>query len=200
MPSVLFAYTSVDKSLKGGWYLPEAAHPYYVLKDFASIDFAALKGPNPPIGQGQVGKRQKGFHVYLPRWRSVIDLAEDPVNIKLVSEASKITAAERTLSSHRLHPYHYVVMIYRELVNAIDKDGLLEKRSLSPLPGQSCISLEDKIKALGIYKKASELLGEYVVIDGHLLTGQNPSSAGPIGKAIKEALGKELNISPCSFL
>ena len=32
-----------------GWYLPEAAHPYYELKDSFDIDFAAPLGPNPPV-------------------------------------------------------------------------------------------------------------------------------------------------------
>ena len=37
-----------------GWYLPEAAHPYYVLAPHAEIDFASPKGPNPPIDQHSV--------------------------------------------------------------------------------------------------------------------------------------------------
>lgn len=36
-PKILFVFTSNDKlhnsDAKTGWYLPEAAHPYYVLKD-----------------------------------------------------------------------------------------------------------------------------------------------------------------------
>jgi hypothetical protein len=34
--------------------LPEAAHPYYILAPHASIDFAAPKGPNPPVDQYSV--------------------------------------------------------------------------------------------------------------------------------------------------
>ncbi|KAH8834787.1 class I glutamine amidotransferase-like protein [Flagelloscypha sp. PMI_526] len=50
--SILFVLTSADTTLRGGttgWFLPEAAHPYYVLAPHASIDFAAPKGPNPPL-------------------------------------------------------------------------------------------------------------------------------------------------------
>ncbi|KLO14932.1 class I glutamine amidotransferase-like protein [Schizopora paradoxa] len=32
-----------------GWYLPEAAHPYYALAQKYDIDFAAPAGPNPPL-------------------------------------------------------------------------------------------------------------------------------------------------------
>ncbi|KJA30024.1 hypothetical protein HYPSUDRAFT_210838 [Hypholoma sublateritium FD-334 SS-4] len=56
-PSVLFVFTSADKTLTGnqtGWYLPEAAHPYYVLVPHVKIDFAAPKGPNPPVDGGSV--------------------------------------------------------------------------------------------------------------------------------------------------
>ncbi|TFY82352.1 hypothetical protein EWM64_g1663 [Hericium alpestre] len=38
--------------LKGGatgWYLPEAAHPYYVLAPHFQIEFASPLGPNPPV-------------------------------------------------------------------------------------------------------------------------------------------------------
>lgn len=47
MPSrILFVFTSVDKTLTGaetGWYLPEAAHPYYVLKGYAYICVLSIK-------------------------------------------------------------------------------------------------------------------------------------------------------------
>ncbi|KAI6035319.1 hypothetical protein F5J12DRAFT_710189, partial [Pisolithus orientalis] len=32
-----------------GWYLPEAAHPCYVLSPYFDIDFAVPKAPNPPV-------------------------------------------------------------------------------------------------------------------------------------------------------
>jgi putative intracellular protease/amidase len=49
--------------------------------------------------------------------------------------------------------------------------------------------LETKIGELGgKYEKAAEPWGAKVVVDGHLITGQNPASAGPIGEAIRKAL------------
>jgi len=56
-PKILFVFTSADKNLKGGptgWYLPEAAHPYYILSPYAEIDFVAPKGPNPPVDEYSV--------------------------------------------------------------------------------------------------------------------------------------------------
>jgi len=49
---ILIVLTSASQTLTGdptGWYLPEAAHPYYVLKPHFAMDFAAPEGPNPPL-------------------------------------------------------------------------------------------------------------------------------------------------------
>jgi len=44
-----------DSIVLQGWYLPEAAHPYWVLKNAGiDIDFAAPKGPNPPVDPSSV--------------------------------------------------------------------------------------------------------------------------------------------------
>ncbi|KAI9447727.1 class I glutamine amidotransferase-like protein [Lactarius indigo] len=52
MSRILFVLSSAPKTLKEkptGWFLPEAAHPYYVLSPHFPIDFAAPGGPNPPV-------------------------------------------------------------------------------------------------------------------------------------------------------
>jgi putative intracellular protease/amidase len=52
MSRILFVLSSSPKTLKDkptGWFLPEAAHPYYVLSPHFPIDFAAPGGPNPPV-------------------------------------------------------------------------------------------------------------------------------------------------------
>jgi putative intracellular protease/amidase len=40
----------------------------------------------------------------------------------------------------------------------------------------------------GIYEKAPQAWGVKVVVDGKLLTGENPASAGPLAEAILKAL------------
>ncbi|KAF9263462.1 hypothetical protein L218DRAFT_959014 [Marasmius fiardii PR-910] len=57
MPSILFVFTSADKNLLGehtGYFLPEAAHPYYTLAPKFTIYFASPKGPNPPADEDSV--------------------------------------------------------------------------------------------------------------------------------------------------
>ncbi|KAK4684362.1 hypothetical protein P7C73_g5818, partial [Tremellales sp. Uapishka_1] len=56
-PSVLFVFTSADRLLDGaatGWYLPEAAHPYYVLKPDFNLVAASPKGGKPPVDENSV--------------------------------------------------------------------------------------------------------------------------------------------------
>jgi len=51
--------------------------------------------------------------------------------------------------------------------------------------------LEDVIKERGgLYTKASELWGTHVLVDGQLVTGQNPGSSAELSQAIHKALSK----------
>ncbi|KAK8845558.1 hypothetical protein IAR55_006273 [Kwoniella newhampshirensis] len=55
--SILFVLTSADKLLNGaatGWYLPEAAHPYYILSPKYNIVVASPKGGAAPIDHNSV--------------------------------------------------------------------------------------------------------------------------------------------------
>ncbi|KAF7308105.1 Class I glutamine amidotransferase-like protein [Mycena kentingensis (nom. inval.)] len=50
MPSVLMVFTSATKTLTGaatGYFLPEAAHPYYVFTPKVTVDFACPTGGDP---------------------------------------------------------------------------------------------------------------------------------------------------------
>ncbi|KAG1779753.1 class I glutamine amidotransferase-like protein [Suillus placidus] len=112
---ILFVFTSANQTLTGastGWYLPEAAHPYYVLAPHFTVDFASPAGPNPPVDEysiqtfpDDVGKFLENSEVqkklstakklsevnpdnydaifYVGGHGPVLDLAVDPVNIQL---------------------------------------------------------------------------------------------------------------------
>jgi len=84
--NILFVYTSADKNLNNtasGWYLPEAAHPYYVLAPKYNITFASPKGPNPPVDPSSVD-------AFRADEESVKFLADEVVKKKL-SEAKKLS-------------------------------------------------------------------------------------------------------------
>jgi len=224
MPSrILFVFTSVDKTLTGaetGWYLPEAAHPYYVLKDTHTIDFAAPKGPNPPVDQYSVQSftddesvkflkdsevKQKLENAkklsdvnpedydaifYVGGHGPMIDLPTDPVNIKLAEafyQNGKLTTA--------------VCHGPGALAGVKDASGksIFEGRNVT---GFSNVEeeqagkvkdvpflLETRIKELGgRYTKADESWAPKIIVDGHVITGQNPASAKGVGEAILKAL------------
>ena len=40
--------------MRQGWFLPEAAHPYYILSPHVEIDFASPAGANPPVDETSV--------------------------------------------------------------------------------------------------------------------------------------------------
>ncbi|KAI0751570.1 class I glutamine amidotransferase-like protein [Daedaleopsis nitida] len=218
---ILFVFTSVNQTLTGGntgWYLPEAAHPYYVLAPKYEIDFAAPNGPNPPVDESSVqnfkddvgflsdptvkqkletAKRLADVDVaaydavfYVGGHGPVLDLASDPVNIKLASEffrAGKVTSA--------------VCHGPGALVSATDAQGVSifkgrRATSFSNVEEEQAQKVKDipflvesRIAELGgQFEKAPEPWGAYVVVDGILITGQNPASAKGVGEAIDKAL------------
>jgi len=122
----------------------------------------------------------------------VMDLPTDPTNIKLASQfwqADKIVAA--------------VCHGTAALVGAVDssKKSIFigkrftgfsnEEEELVDKVKEIPFLLEDAITSLGgIYEKADEPWGVKVVVDGNLITGQNPASATLIGQTILKTLQK----------
>ncbi|KAK7057615.1 class I glutamine amidotransferase-like protein [Favolaschia claudopus] len=224
MPSVLFVFTSAAKTLTGlptGWYLPEAAHPYYVLAPHATIDFASPKGPNPPIDESsiklfeddadsvkflndetvkaklasakrltEVDAKDYDAIFYIGGHGPVIDLAVDPANIEL---ANKFLRSGKIVSA--------VCHGLAALVGVIDAEGksIFAGKNVTGFSNQEEEILgkakdlpfltEDRIISLGgKYSKADTPYDPKVIVDGKLLTGQNPSSSGPLGQEILKAL------------
>ncbi|OAX33936.1 class I glutamine amidotransferase-like protein [Rhizopogon vinicolor AM-OR11-026] len=114
---ILFVFTSANRTLTGastGWYLPEAAHPYYILSPHFTIDFVSPEGPNPPVDEysvqtfpddvpkflqdpvvqkklstakklSEINPNDYDAIFYVGGHGPVLDLASDPVNIQLAS-------------------------------------------------------------------------------------------------------------------
>ncbi|KAJ7049905.1 class I glutamine amidotransferase-like protein [Mycena amicta] len=226
MPAVLFVFTSANKTLTGrqtGWYLPEGAHPFYVLSPHATIDFASPAGPHPPVDESSVqafasdvestnflndenvkskfASAKKLSEVKIEDYDAIfyvgghgpaIDLPFDPVNIQLASkfyQSGKITSA--------------VCHGPAALVGATDAHGnsIFAGKAATGFSDVEEIQmdrvkdvpflLEDRIKELGgKYEKAAEPWEAKVIVDGNLITGQNPASARGVGQAILKALSK----------
>ncbi|KAH7101219.1 ThiJ/PfpI [Auriculariales sp. MPI-PUGE-AT-0066] len=225
MPRVLFVFTSADEKLNGagktGYWLTEAAHPYYILASQFEIEFASPKGPNPPLDPTSVAaakddaEAQKFLKdetvlaklasakklsevdpadfsaVFYPGGHGpVIDLPFDAVNIKLANtffQSGKIVAA--------------VCHGPAALVGVTDADGknIFSGRKSSAFTtaeeeavnGVSWVPflVEDKIRELGgVFENATDLWAPHAVVDGKLITGQNPASAAAVGQALLKAL------------
>jgi len=222
--NILFVYTSVSNNLLGGptgWYLPEAAHPYWVLHDSHNITFAALSGPNPPLDPGSVelykedvestkfladetvkdkfanAKKLKDVNAedydaifYVGGHGPMIDLATDEENIKL---ANAFYRTNKIVSAVCHGP--------GALVNVTDENGAsifkgrratgfsnAEEKALDAVKAIPFLLEDAIVQKGGSYEKAGELWGEEVIVDGNVITGQNPSSARGVGLAIAKAL------------
>ncbi|TCD61942.1 hypothetical protein EIP91_007682 [Steccherinum ochraceum] len=222
-PKVLFIFSSAEKNLKGGptgWFLPEAAHPYFVLKDKTDIDFAAPKGPNPPVDPYSVETTKEDAlsvqflndetvksklanaktlseiniadydAIFYPGGHGpMIDLACDELNGKLASQhyrAGKVTAAV-------CHGPGALV-----LATSADGKSIFAGRNVTGFTDAEEVAmnmvaavpflLEDRMKELGGEFSKADLWGVKVVVDGNLITGQNPASAAGVGEAILKVL------------
>ncbi|KAI0711066.1 class I glutamine amidotransferase-like protein [Cerioporus squamosus] len=221
MPNrILFVLTSTEETLLGkptGWYLPEAAHPYYVLAPKYEIDFASPKGPNPPVDKSSIEyfKQDAGFLedpvvkaklanakklsevdasdydaiFYVGGHAPAIDLPEDPDNIRLANEfyrAGKITSA--------------VCHGPAALVNVTDAQGVnifkgrrataisnVEEENFKTTKDVPFL-VESRIKELGGEYSCSAPGEACVVVDGNVMTGQNPASGKPLAEEIDKAL------------
>ncbi|KAF8320728.1 class I glutamine amidotransferase-like protein [Clavulina sp. PMI_390] len=221
--SILFVLSSASKNLDGhptGWYLPEAAHPYWALAPHYKITFAAPGGPNPPLDPTSVegfkddeestkflnddAVKQKlatalplkdvkvgDYDVifYVGGHGPMMDLATDPINAKLVENAAK----ENKIIAAVCHGPAALVAA------RVDGRAIFDGKSLTGLSnaeeeaigGTKSVpfSLEDRLVELGAkFSKADALFGSYVVVDGNLITGQNPASSHAVGAAILTAL------------
>ncbi|KAJ0268849.1 hypothetical protein COL940_013001 [Colletotrichum noveboracense] len=138
-----------------------------------------------------VGRASEFDAVFFPGGHGpMFDLVDDENSLKVISEfyqAGKIVAAV----------CHGPIV----LINVqIDGKPLIEGRQVTgfsneeeDIVGLTEVMpelLEDAVKrAGGIYIKADKPWAEQVVVDGRLITGQNPASAAAVGRAIAESLG-----------
>jgi len=222
--NVLFVLTSVSKNLQGGdtgWYLPEAAHPYYVLLPHHHITFASPLGADPPLDpnsaemfkddeesarflKDDVVKEKLNTALKLSDVKAsdydaifyvgghgpVIDLAVDETSIKLAGEfyaSGKPTAAvcHGPAALAGVTDAQGKSIFAGRTATGFSNAEEEQVKMVKAVP----FLLEDKITEKGgNYVKADEPWGAKVVVDGNVITGQNPASAKGVGEAIKAAL------------
>ncbi|OLN97749.1 Glyoxalase 3-like protein 2 [Colletotrichum chlorophyti] len=226
-PKVLVVLTSVDKTEKSGkpigWYLPELAHPYDVLKEAgAEMTFASPKGGVSPLDQASVEMfaNDPSSKNFLENHKDIWENTEPLKNF--VGRASEFDALffpgghgpmydlAFDADSHKIiaefasqnKPVSAVCHGPAALVNAKTADGeyLIKGKTVTGFSNteedqagftpEMNFLLEDRLKENGgKYVLADAPWGEKVVVDGIVITGQNPASAHGVGKAIAKAIG-----------
>ena len=66
-----------------------------------------------------------------------------------------------------------------------------QEEEIAGLDKKVPFALETKLRELGAEFAATNPWGDYVVVDGNLITGQNPQSSGSFAKAILAAMAKK---------
>lgn len=201
-----------------GYFFPEVAHPYEVF-DHAGIavEYASPLGGTPPEdGYDDSDPAQRAFRdsaairrmahsrklsevdvldydaIFFPGGLGpMVDIATDPDVKRAVARAwngGKIVAA--------------VCHGPAALLGVTGEDGkpLVQGRKLTSFSNEEesgyaradvPFNLEDALRAEGADYASAAVWQEKVVVDGRLLTGQNPASGGPLAKAIVAALQGE---------
>jgi putative intracellular protease/amidase len=198
-----------------GYFFPEVAHPYEVFEQAGvAVEYASLLGgTTPEDGYDESDPAQLAFRnsaairrmnnsrklsevdvldydaIFFPGGLGpMVDIAHNPEIQRAVERAwngGKIVAAV----------CHGPVA----LLGAKLKDGtpLVQGRKLTSFSnaeenGYAAADvpflLEDALRAEGADYAAADVWQEKVVVDGRLITGQNPASGGALAKAMVEAL------------
>jgi len=231
-PKVLVVLTSHDKLLNGdptGWYLPELAHPYYVLSPTYDLVFASPKGGEAPLDPGSVEAFKEDaestkFLAEVDAWKNTKPLSEfvgkakefaaiffpgghGPVFDLPVDKDAQALIAEFWQAGLPVAAVCHAPAVFAE--TKLSDGSLLIKgkkftgfsnveEEQSNHTNDIPFLLETKLQEQGgIYSKAAEPWGEWVVKDGLLLTGQNPASAKKIGIEL-DALIKSRKAAPAA--
>ena len=122
----------------------------------------------------------------------VLDLATDPVNAQLASDffrAGKVTAAvcHGPIVLANAHGADGAPLLRGREVTGFTNAEEREIGLAEALP----FLLEDRLRAVGAkWNEADKAWGEKVVVDGQIITGQNPASAKGVAVALAKAIGR----------
>jgi putative intracellular protease/amidase len=198
-----------------GYFFPEIAHPYEVFSQAGvAVEYASLLGGTPPEDgyddkdPAQVAFRQSASFRRMGNSRPLsqvdvldydaiffpgglgpmVDIANNPQIQRAIERAwqgGKIVAAV-------CHGPAALLGVKLEdgtpLVQGRRLTGFSNAEELGYAQADVPFLLEDALRAEGAVYSAADVWQEKVVVDGRLMTGQNPASGGALAKAIVDAL------------
>lgn len=198
-----------------GYFFPEIAHPYEVFSQAGvAVEYASLLGGTPPEDgydekdPAQVAFRQSASFRRMGNSRPLsqvdvldydaiffpgglgpmVDIANNPQIQRAIERAwqgGKIVAAV-------CHGPAALLGVKLEdgtpLVQGRRLTGFSNAEELGYAQADVPFLLEDALRAEGAVYSAADVWQEKIVVDGRLMTGQNPASGGALAKAIVDAL------------
>ena len=207
-----------DSGRKTGYYLSEVTHPWSVLGDEYDIDVVSPKGGRPPVDGFDLNDAINRKFWDNPEWQDKMSatmtpdqvnpeeykaifyagghgaMFDFPDNKKLAEIAAKIYDNGGFVSAVCHGPAGLINILLPDGTNLI-KDKNFDcftnaeeeaNGTAKYMPFLLQTALQDKG---GIFQGAAPW-SDHVVVDGRLITGQNPMSALSLGKALLEALSK----------
>lgn len=198
-----------------GYFFPEVAHPYEVFAEAGvAVEYASLLGGTPPEdGYDETDPAQLAFRnsaairrmsrsrklsevdvldydaVFFPGGLGpMVDIANNPQIQRVVERAwngGKIVAAvchgPAALLGAKLEDG-------TPLVQGRKLTGFSNDEELGYAQDDVPFLLKTALRAEGAEYASADVWQEKVVVDGRLMTGQNPASGGALAKVIVEAL------------
>jgi putative intracellular protease/amidase len=198
-----------------GYFFPEIAHPYEVFAEAGvAVEYASLLGGTPPEdGYDDKDPAQVAFRhsasfrrmgnsrplsqvdvldydaIFFPGGLGpMVDIANNPQIQRAIERAwqgGKIVAAV-------CHGPPALLGVKLEdgtpLVKGRKLTGFSNAEELGYAQADVPFLLEDALRAEGAVYSAADVWQEKIVVDGRLMTGQNPASGGALAKAIVDAL------------
>lgn len=206
-----------DSGRKTGYYLSEVTHPWSVLGEKYDIDVVSPKGGRPPVDGFDLNDPINRKFWDDPEWQDIMSatmtpddvdpqkykaifyagghgaMFDFPDNKKLAEIASAIYENGGIVSAVCHGPAGLINILLKSGRNLIEGKKFdcftnaeeEENGTAKYMPFMLQTVLEEKG---GIFQGAAPWT-DHVVVDGRLITGQNPMSALSVGKAILKALG-----------
>ena len=199
-----------------GFYLSEAAHPWSVLKDRYEIAFASPKGGEPPVdGKDLSDPINRAFwedpdiheaitHTLRPDQIAPSQYAavhfvgghgtmwDFPDNHHLAGIAAEIYENGGVVSAVCHGPAGLVNIRLKSGAYLVDGKKVTgfsnDEEEAVGLTDVVPFLLEDRLKERGGLYTSAEKFTDHVVVDGRLITGQNPASAKTLGEALAKAI------------
>lgn len=202
---------------KTGYYLSEVTHPWSVLGADFEIDVVSPKGGKPPVDGFDLSDPINRKFWEDAAWQAKMDhslkpeearpeeycaifyagghgaMWDFPDNERLAEIAAAIWENGGVVAGvcHGPAGLLNIRPHGEELIKGKKLDAFTNaEEKLNGTANVVPFSLQDALEAKGCLYDAAAPWSDHVVVDGRLVTGQNPMSAKGVGEAIKKVLGR----------